>query len=464
MSAGRDRWREAWQRTTPQQRVLAIASAAILLAALSFSLSALLSPAWTPIARGLTGDDAERLRTLLDEAGIPNQPGRGAGVVDVPADRTREARALVVRERPEIAPDLAPISRETEIARTLEVFDGVKGARVHVAPAADGGVADRPRATVVLELDPERPPERDAVRSAAILVAAAVPGLRPTDVTITDGGGRTLWTGDLAGDDLGIGDLRALREASEREINAKVARVLAPLVGIGRFEVQSTVELVEERVVRKETSLDPDSAVLLSHERKKEAGPGSGKSIRSEQSESFEYARVERTVEQPRGAARRLSVAVVVDGNALEAGGRDETTAAVTLSDIESAVRSAIGYDATRGDVVTVTERPFALAMSAPVETPIDPISWLPVGRLVALSLLSIVAIIALGLLVRRGVQLLAAGAAPAAGQEERDLQSLPASQRVAILRRRISDLAANEPEGAASAMRVWLHSTTEGS
>lgn len=463
MSAGRDRWREAWRATTLAKRVLAIASAAILVAALSFSLSALLSPAWTPIARGLTGDDAVRLRALLDEAGIPNQPGRSAGAVDVPADRARQARALVARERPEIATDLAPITRETEIARTLEVFDGVRSARVHVAPAADGGVADRPRATVVLELDPQRPPERDAVRSAAVLVAAAVPGLRPTDVTITDGGGRTLWTGDLAGDDLGIGDLRALREASEREINAKVARVLAPLVGIGRFEVQSTVDLVEERVVRKETSLDPDSAVLLSHERKKEAGPGSGKSIRSEQSESFEYARVERTIEQPRGAARRLSVAVVVDGNALETGGQEETTAAVTLSDIESAVRSAIGYDATRGDVVTVTERPFALALGAPVETPIDPISWLPFGRLVALSLLSIVAIIVLGLIVRRGARLLATEAVPA-GQDERDLLSLPASQRIAILRRRISDLTVNEPEGAASAMRVWLHSTTEGS
>ncbi|MCU0222652.1 MAG: hypothetical protein MUF27_00980 [Acidobacteria bacterium] len=277
------------------------------------------------------------------------------------------------------------------------------------------------------------------------------------------------------GDAPGLRQQIALRAALERDVDGKVARVLEPLVGSGGFVVRTTAEMDFAKVLRREKSIDPDSAVVLTEERSKEKPAGA--SERQEQRASYEYSVRESSIEQPAGQLLRLSVAVLVDQSRSDDAGVDEPTAtpgagprATPRSDeeiaqIEELIKGAIGFDARRGDRVTVEQVAFR---RAPVVTPavgLDPRSWPPRVMGVALFVL---ALVAFALLARPLLALLrpatASGAAPgtAGGLQPAAAASgaLPPGRPspVEALRQRLAAVAVEEPEGMAQTLRVWLH------
>jgi flagellar M-ring protein FliF len=174
--------------------------------------------------------------------------------------------------------------------------------------------------------------------------------------------------------------------------------MLAKVLGPGKVVARVTADLDFSANEREEESFDPGGRVLRS-ERSIEEGSGSDskggvagvasnisndpkllappeganeQSARRENVKNFEVSRAVTKTAQARGKLMRLSAAVLVDGRYTEsqdvgADGKPTGKAQKTfaplpqemLAQVEGIVKSAVGYDSARGDVVTVENVPF---------------------------------------------------------------------------------------------------------
>jgi flagellar M-ring protein FliF len=151
-------------------------------------------------------------------------------------------------------------AKEGELARTIMASPSVRSARVHISnvqtrPFARGGPLGA--SVSVLPAGGGIPAEQAA--AFGFLVASAVAGLDPADVTVIDvraGQVVSSESGDLAQG----GNLRAddLRRRAERLLEARV--------GPGNVVVEVSVETVTDREQIVERTLDPDARVLISSE------------------------------------------------------------------------------------------------------------------------------------------------------------------------------------------------------
>ena len=220
---------------------------------------------------------------------------------------------------------------------------------------------------------------------------------------------------------------------------------------------------------------------------------------RTESTTNYEISKTTRTEIQEPGDMKRLSVAVAIDG--ITAPGVDGKPGAYTprsaqeMQRIEQLVRTAVGYNADRGDQVTVVNVRFPVAEAGGgVETanPLMGFDKNDIMRAVELAIIAIVAILMILFIVRpllkppagRGLPALAsAGGAgvtrlvttevdPATGQS----LALPnpsneLEQRIDIARiegqvkassvKRVAEFVENHPEESVSLLRAWLHETT---
>ena len=275
---------------------------------------------------------------------------------------------------------------EGELARTIRSLDGVTFARVQlVMPKRQLFDEDeeQPSASVVIGLA-GRDPAADQVRALQNLVAGAVPELKPERVTIVDQNSRLLGGGD--GSDVAGAEAEEHRTATEDEIKKRVKELVEGVVGPGKARVQVTADLDLSQVTTQEEKYDPDGQVVRSTQTTDDnskqsdgttAGqvsasanvpgtPGatntngsSGTSAdRTEETTNYEISKTTKTTIVQPGTIKRLSVAVAVDGiTPVDAKGQPGTyspRSAEEMQHIQDLVRSAVGFDATRGDQISV--------------------------------------------------------------------------------------------------------------
>ncbi|MDF3607259.1 flagellar M-ring protein FliF C-terminal domain-containing protein [Paracoccus sp. DMF-8] len=172
-----------------------------------------------------------------------------------------------------------------------------------------------------------------------------------------------------------------------------VERILEPHVGIGNAIVELNLDIVTEAELMTEQRFDPQERALISQESEESSdqssnslagavsaasnlpegqgdSSGESRSSRSEtrQRSNFEVSRVTREVRKQPGDVKRLTVAVLVNGT-MAANDAGEMVPAprseAELGSIRELVASAVGFDETRGDQITVKSMPFvALAES----------------------------------------------------------------------------------------------------
>jgi flagellar M-ring protein FliF len=127
--------------------------------------------------------------------------------------------------------------------------------------------------------------------------------------------------------------------------------------------------------------------------------------VRTEETVNYEISRTVRNHTQVGGRVKRLSVAVLVGGR--ESAAENVEGPAFTpltpeeLDEIAGLVRSAIGYDAERGDSVDVKNMPFVLPALEEIETSIFDLTKNDILRLVELGVLALLALLAIFLVVR---------------------------------------------------------------
>ncbi len=274
-------------------------------------------------------------------------------------------------------------AKEGELARTIVVSPHIRTARVHIsqgsstpfrrdiAPTASVTVTTSGGALSVVQ-----------ARSLRFLVASAVAGMTPEDVSVIDGAGGLVYGPEA--------ETSAAGQTADRatELRRNVERLLEAHVGHGRAVVELSIEAVTEREVIHERRLDPDSRVAISSEVEEnstnstdsrsqgvtvasnlpdgDAAAGAGNATTREtqnrQRTNFEVSETRRELERQPGAIRRMTVAVLIDGlREVDDTGvlqwRPRT--AEELDSLRELVASAVGFDAARGDVITIRSLPF---------------------------------------------------------------------------------------------------------
>lgn len=457
-----------WQALEPRRRIIVVLATLAMFAAVLALGKLATRPSMALLYAGLDEARAGEVLAALDQQGAVYEV-RGAAIYVESPRRDQLRMSLAADGLPansgagyELLDSLSGFgttsqmfdaaylrAKEGELSRTIAALPQVRSARVHIADTRAQGLRAQARPTASVAVVTAAGALSAAhAKALKYLVASAVAGMSPDDVSVIDGEGALVDAGDEAGDAGGADRAEVLRRNVERLIEARV--------GYGNAVVQVAVETVTEREAITERRFDPEGRVAISTDTEErtnsssDAGAdgvtvasnlptgdaeGGGASSQSRNSETrertnFEVSETTRELLRTPGATRRLTVAVLVDDVPAVAADGAVTTAPrgeEELAALRDLVAAAVGYDEARGDVITIRSMPFepiGATGEAPGQSILDRLG-LDVMALAQLAVLAVV-VLALGLFVVRPI--LGSRAARAAGAAMPALQG-PALQ-----------------------------------
>ena len=295
---------------------------------------------------------------------------------------------------------------EGELARTISALVPIENATVHIALPKDSVFVSKkvpPSASVMVKVVENMRLTRKQIAGIKNLVAAAVANLKPENVKIVNTLGEPL--GESSEDALDaelISQQIAYKRRFEDLYEQKVVSVLAPFIG-GKDRVVARVTIdfdFSQRSSVKEY-YDPENVVRSeqSLEEKKEGysppqvggvpgavsniGPVQGiednnkknKYEKSQVTTNYEISKTVSNIKGPFAIIKRVSAAVVVDGKYVpDDNGKlvYQPRSSDELEQISSLVKKTIGFDARRGDQVTVSNFQFESYAKEVVESPYE--------------------------------------------------------------------------------------------
>jgi flagellar M-ring protein FliF len=398
------------------QRVAAMAVvAALMIGFFAFLIMRASTPQMAPLYTGLSFEDSAAIVEELQRQNVPNELRGEGDTILVPRDQITALRMSLagsgLPSRGQVGYEIFDQQNtlgatsfvqninnvralEGELSRTIGSLARIKSARVHlVLPERALFSRDKkdPTASIVLSVRGEL--SAGEIRAIQHLVSSAIEGLTPNRVSIVDDTGNLLAAGIGSEDEstLLAGEAEERTVAVENRLRQRIEDLLANVVGDGRARVQVSAVLDLTRMTRTAKTFDPESQVVRSTQTRESenssnapgadgqvsastqlpgatANAGSGQAeteigTNTEEVTNYEISEVNQTEMTDPGAIKKLSVAVVVDGTyATDASGnatyapRDQAT----LDQIQSLVRSALGFDEARGDQITIANLQFA--------------------------------------------------------------------------------------------------------
>ncbi|CAN7364432.1 flagellar basal-body MS-ring/collar protein FliF [Pseudoxanthomonas sp. LjRoot168] len=387
-------------------------------------------PAYTPLYTGLDAKATAEATDMLRAAQIPFQLDQASGAISVPEENLHDARLKLAGaglaesgrlgfEMMERDPGFG-VSQfvenaryqhalETELVRTITTLRPVRDARVHLAipkPSAFTRQREVASASVVLDLRSGTMLERNQVDAIVHLVSSSIPDLAPERVTVVDQSGRMLTISDPNSEAaLNAAQFERVRKL-ETSFNERIRELLEPLTGPGRVNAEVAVDMDFSVTEEARETFANDPAKIRSEQVSQNSvaatgpegvpgatsntppgpnaaaapNPAAPVETSSSATRNFEMDRTLQHTRQPAGRVRRVTAAVLVD-HVPRTGenGKVVMTAldAATLARIEALVKEAVGFDAARGDSVSVMNAPFVRETEAPSDVPFWESPWL---------------------------------------------------------------------------------------
>ena len=326
--------------------------------------------------------DVARARMLLAKEGLPSGGSVGYEVFDRGDAMTSSQFQQDINETR---------AMEGELARSVRMLQGVRGARVHlVLPKRQPFSRDvqAASASVVLTMAGAARLDPQGIQAVLNLVAAAVPGLKPQGIAIIDSRGNLLArAGQPTSDEAVVQTAEEVRHATELRLSRAVEEMLEQSLGAGRVRAEAAVDMSFDKVNETAESFNPDQQVVRSTQTSTDksnsteadkavtvqnnlpnadAGQAQSGSQQQKQDETtnYEIGKTVRTLVREQPQISHISLAVMVDG--VTHLGRDGTLVwtergADDLARIRRLVESAIGYNEKRGDKVEVVSMRFAV-------------------------------------------------------------------------------------------------------
>ena len=365
--------------------------------------------------------EAGQMADLLEKAHIPHQVGAQGDQIMVPVGEVASARLLLAKanlpsggsvgyeifDRGEALTSSQfqeeinqTRALEGELVRSITLIQDVRGARVHlVLPHRElFAQQEQPaQASVLLTLRGSSRLDPEAVQAIVSLVSAAVPGLKPQSISIIDNHGNVLArNGSYSGEINGAASFDEARQAMEMRLARSVEEMLEASLGPDKVRAEASVTLDESAVSETQESYNPDQQVLRSQQttsdksRTTEAQQntsvqnnlpnadagrvqGGSQEDKREETSNYEIGKTVKTLKETAPRIQRVSLAVLVDDEVVvnKDGSRSfRPRDPGELARIATLVKGAIGFDAKRGDVVTVDSMRFDSGSDA-AETPL---------------------------------------------------------------------------------------------
>jgi len=440
---------------------------------------------------------AAEVIALLDGEGIPYRLHPQSGQVLVSDDQVARARLLLAAKGVKVSLPAGyelfdkdePLgtsqfmqdvrlkrSLEGELAQTIMALQGVQQARVHLAREENNSfvIARREptKASVMLQLVPGYRLEPEQVSAVVNLVAGSVPQLDAKDVRVVDQHG-TLLSRDLEGWGGPQRNWQVI-EDYQRKAAFNVEEVLTPVLGRDNYRISVAADIdfsqreetlqaygqeprLRNEVIRDESVLDQlalgvpgslSNTPPANTQAQRQAGQDgqaaqsedkAATSLRKESNRQLDY---DQSVTHVRHAPYRLqqqSVAVVLNAETAPEGGWTQDA----RSQLEAMVKSAVGFNQARGDVLTLSVLPFTAA--ATDESGMASVAWWEnphVHEWVKIGVFALISLLLLLMVVRPAVRGLvsrpqAEGAIADAGGEA-ELPAMLASEQAGRLLSRV--------------------------
>jgi flagellar M-ring protein FliF len=397
--------KQFWSSRTGAQKGFLVGGSAATILLMVLFVRMIGTPDYKPLFTDLEPSDAQTLSAQLQAQGIPHQTSPDGKTISVPADKLDAARMQTAAQgQPhsgrmgfELFDKMSwgqtefdekvtyQRALEGELEKSIGTLADVDSARVHLVMPSDSVFIDRQRgakASVILKLR-RGGLSQGAVMAISRLVAGAVDGLSPEDVSIIDAESARALGLAHAGPENSDGEGSSL---SERLIST-----LEPIVGANKIRASVNVNYDQGTTDESQEKYDPAVSVLLTDQKSEDQAGGSSipagvpgtssnipkpnadknppqpVSTQSSKTESATYG-VNKTITHtvtPAGRVARITAAILVD---------DETVKTVTkgkvswtrkkrsqeeLDKIRDLAQAAIGFDAKRGDTITVENMPF---------------------------------------------------------------------------------------------------------
>lgn len=339
-------------------------------------------------------------------------------------------------------------AKEGELARTIMASPHITSARVHIAATGGNPFQQDLRSSASISVTTSNgalaPSQAKALK---YLVASAVAGLSPENVNVIDGSGSL------------VASIEGTAPASTAEDRAtqmreKVLRLVEARVGYGNAVVEVSVETDTKSENIREKRFDPEGRVAIStdtEERNTQSSDsgggavtvasnlpdgeaGSGDSSQSRNNETrerinYEISETQREVSRGPGAIEKISVAVLVNGDTTTDAAGQQVFSPLPeneLNDLRDLVASAVGFNETRGDQITIRSMPFELPPmgAAPVAPGMFSALAINAENIIKLAILAVVTLILAIFVIRpilsgQSEPLAIAGSTPATGASD---------------------------------------------
>jgi len=367
---------------------------------------------------------------------------------------------------------------EDELAKSIEMIDGVVYTRVHIVNMEQrmfGSETEQTTASIVLRLRPGY--QLSALNIAAIthLVSGSVKGLKAESVTVIDSQGRLLSGGEsdptVAA---GAGTVHDYKERVEQSLAKKAEDMLAAVLGPGRATVKVSAVIDMNSISTVTESYDPTAKVptkeeIKSNSESRPGGAGQGATAagttKKDETTITEYE-VGKTVKQQvilPGTVKSLSVAAFVDlspADANQASPAGQSATIMDLTEVEQILRNALGLKET--DSLKVVNTKFHRPTESLLEE--KPSNWpryTAIAKHLSMGIMAVCALVVLRIFAKAGKKAALEGMPKQlAGSEAAATGLLPsaeASGEPPVMRRQITNALRSNPDQVKQLFSNWI-------
>ena len=451
-----DRLRNALARLNNQQKVILMVAIAAVIAVIVASNSWLKQSDYRILFSNISERDGGAVIAALEQLNIPYRFSDSGGAILIPSARVNETRLrlatqglpkgggvgfeLLENQKFGISQFAEQVNYqrglEGELSRTIQSIGAVQAARVHLAiPKPTVFVREelKPSASVLINLYPGRLLDPSQIAGIQNLVAASVPNLSISGVTLIDQSGAMLsqLKSKLMEAGLDPTQIKYVQEI-EASVIKRINDILLPIVGQDNVRVQIAADVDfsqnEQTAESHRPNTTPPDIAIRSQQSSESASatpsalgipgaltnqppvpatapltqpavPGAGPAAapgqpplpgqlnaagvqapiasvaqpintRKDSTINYEIDKTIRHTKQSIGTVKRLSAAVVVN-HRKDAKGLVKPLPDAELKQINELVKEAMGFSRERGDTVSVANAPFTAIDKSGLEVPL---------------------------------------------------------------------------------------------
>ena len=387
---------DRWKKLTKAVKISIIIIAVAAIASLIFLYAYSTRVTYAPLFYNLQSDSAAKIRDKLVEEKVPYKLSDGGTTILVPKDKVEDLRLTMYSDNSVLASGkgyelfdqstfgltdtqaqvMYQRALEGELARTIQGFDEVEQARVHlVLPEESVFVKDTEKATasVTLKLKGTSTLTTDQVKAIISFVSGSVKNLPKENIEVVDSNlnllSENIFDSTASNGTVSATKQQEMEKQFEGNIQGDVKKALEAVFGKDNVSVTvnadldfdskqiSTIKYDNFKIERsqksiKESAKDTNGTGSTGTSPVDNnmtntvgsTGTGSSESSHEESTVNYEIPQTQETTVKAPGEIKRMTVSVIIDGDL----NTDEK------SSIKDIVAAATGYDENRGDVINI--------------------------------------------------------------------------------------------------------------